>query len=152
MLEFEEIEVDASGTYFSSNDFGTPGGTYVMLGFGTAPQPVNNPELFSDVRLPSPVPPASTRSDYRPAGRARRRGLRRRLRRASQPQRQRRRPVRPGAALLRSEAVGNRIRLLLPELPLPPAADVGHRGDQQRDAASGRYFVEYPEDIQMYGM
>ena len=46
MLEFEEIEVDPSGTYFSSNDFASPGGTYVMLGFGTAPQPVNNPENY----------------------------------------------------------------------------------------------------------
>ncbi len=46
MFEFEEIEVDPSGTYFSSNDFGSPGGTYVMLGFGTAPQPVNNPENY----------------------------------------------------------------------------------------------------------
>ncbi len=53
MLEFEEIEVDPSGTYFSSNDFGSPGGNYVMLGFGTAPQPVNNPEnYFATCRLP----------------------------------------------------------------------------------------------------
>lgn len=47
MLEFEETEIDPSGTYFSANDFASPGGTYVMLGFGTAPQPVNNPELYS---------------------------------------------------------------------------------------------------------
>ena len=53
MLEFEEIEVDPSGTYFSSNDFGSPGGTYVMLGFGTTPQPVNNPEnYFATCRFP----------------------------------------------------------------------------------------------------
>jgi hypothetical protein len=47
MLKFQEIEVDPSGTYFSSNDFASPGGTYVMLGFGTTPQPVNNPELYN---------------------------------------------------------------------------------------------------------
>jgi len=47
MFEFEEIEIDPSGTYFSANDFASPGGTYVMLGFGVAPQPVNNPELFN---------------------------------------------------------------------------------------------------------
>lgn len=46
LLEFEEIEVDASGTYFSSNDFASPGGRYVMLGFGTVPQPVNDPGLY----------------------------------------------------------------------------------------------------------
>src|SRR4249919_662098 len=47
MLEFEELEVDPSGTYFSSNDFASPGGTYVMLGFGTVPQPVNDPTLYA---------------------------------------------------------------------------------------------------------
>ena len=47
LLEFEEVEVDPSGTYFSSNDFASPGGTYVMLGFGTTPQPVMNPELYA---------------------------------------------------------------------------------------------------------
>lgn len=47
--EFEEIEVDPSGTYFSSNDFASPGGTYAMLGTGTVPQPVDNPELYSRV-------------------------------------------------------------------------------------------------------
>ncbi len=53
LLEFEEVEVDPSGTYFSSNDFGSPGGNYVMLGFGTAPQPVNNPENYFDTcKLP----------------------------------------------------------------------------------------------------
>jgi hypothetical protein len=53
MFEFEELEVDPSGTYFSSNDFASPGGSYVMLGFGTAPQPVNDPTLYNDVcRLP----------------------------------------------------------------------------------------------------
>src|SRR5688572_27115805 len=46
MFEFEEVEIDAAGTYFSSNDFGTPGGSYVMLGFGTTPQPVINPDNF----------------------------------------------------------------------------------------------------------
>lgn len=49
MFEFEEIEIDPAGTYFSSNDFGTPGGSYVMLGFGTTPQPVNNPDLYGAV-------------------------------------------------------------------------------------------------------
>lgn len=52
MMEFEEIEVDPSGTYFSSNDFASPGGSYVMLGFGTAPQPVNNPERYAATCLP----------------------------------------------------------------------------------------------------
>lgn len=46
MFEFEEVEADPAGTYFSANDFATAGGTYVMLGFGVAPQPINNPGLL----------------------------------------------------------------------------------------------------------
>jgi len=46
MAEFEEIEIDASGTYFSANDFASPGGNHVMLNFGTVLQPVWNPENF----------------------------------------------------------------------------------------------------------
>ncbi|MGV6853331.1 MAG: DUF1302 domain-containing protein [bacterium] len=34
MLEFEQIDPDPQGTYFSTNDFGTPGADFVMLGFG----------------------------------------------------------------------------------------------------------------------
>lgn len=55
LLEWEEIEIDAAGTYFSSNDFAAPGGTYVMLGFGTVPQPVNNPERFFDTCFRGPA-------------------------------------------------------------------------------------------------
>jgi hypothetical protein len=47
LTEFEQTEADPAGTYFSQNDFATNGGTYVMLGFGIAPQPVNNPERFA---------------------------------------------------------------------------------------------------------
>ncbi|VAW37954.1 FIG067310: hypothetical protein [hydrothermal vent metagenome] len=38
MFEFEQIDPDPDGTYFSSNDFATPGAQYVMLGFGTVPE------------------------------------------------------------------------------------------------------------------
>merc|ERR1711974_216188 len=34
MFEFEQIDPDPVGTYFSSNDFGVPGGRIAMLGFG----------------------------------------------------------------------------------------------------------------------
>lgn len=49
LFEFEEVEIDAAGTYFSANDFASPGGEYVMLNFGAVPQPVNNPSLYRDV-------------------------------------------------------------------------------------------------------
>lgn len=49
MFEFEEVEPEPVGTYFAGNDFASRGGTYVMLGFGTVPQPVINPERYYDV-------------------------------------------------------------------------------------------------------
>ena len=38
MLEFEQVDADPAGTYFSNNDFATPGGEYVALGFGIIPE------------------------------------------------------------------------------------------------------------------
>ena len=49
MLEWSEIIPDPVGSYFSTNDIATPGGSYVMLGFGGPDQPVTNPDLFHEV-------------------------------------------------------------------------------------------------------
>ncbi len=49
LFEWEEIIPDPVGTYFSTNDIATPGGSYAVLGFGILPQPVTNPDLFNDV-------------------------------------------------------------------------------------------------------
>jgi len=51
MFEYREIIPDPAGAYFSTNDFGTPGGAYVMLGFGAPDQPVINPDLYDTVCL-----------------------------------------------------------------------------------------------------
>ncbi len=51
MFEFREIIPDPAGAYFSTNDFGSPGGSYVMLGFGSPDQPVINPDLYETVCL-----------------------------------------------------------------------------------------------------
>jgi hypothetical protein len=45
MFEYRNIRPDPAGTYFSTNDIGTPGAAYAMLGF-VYPQPVTNPDLF----------------------------------------------------------------------------------------------------------
>ena len=34
LLEFEQIDPDPAGTFFSTNDFATPGGEFALLGFG----------------------------------------------------------------------------------------------------------------------
>jgi hypothetical protein len=48
MFEHREIRPDPAGTYFSTNDIATPGGSYAMLGF-VYPQPVINPDLYQNV-------------------------------------------------------------------------------------------------------
>jgi hypothetical protein len=47
--EWDEVEAEPSGTYFATNDFATAGGRYAMLNFGLVPQPVNNPDLYETV-------------------------------------------------------------------------------------------------------
>jgi hypothetical protein len=46
IFEFEQIDPDPAGTFFSTNDFATPGGTNALLNFGLVPQPVQNPDDF----------------------------------------------------------------------------------------------------------
>ncbi len=151
MLEFEEIEVDASGTYFSANDFATPGGTYVMLGFGTLPQPVNNPELFNSVcNTPGGVlntdlnfgalnPTAATLG----CGGAVKRVADRNARDDGQY----------GAAIrwyaegLNETEFGFYFLNYHSRLPLLSGVAVTNTS-----ANSGSFFVEYPEDIQLYGL
>ncbi len=49
MFEYREILADPAGAYFATNDFGTPGAAFVMLGFGAPDQPVINPDLYETV-------------------------------------------------------------------------------------------------------
>lgn len=49
LLQFSQTNPDPSGTYFSTNDFASLGGTYASLPFGLLPQPVNNPENYYKV-------------------------------------------------------------------------------------------------------
>jgi hypothetical protein len=49
LLDFKRTDPDPVGTYFSTNDFAVIGGRYVMLNFGTVPQPVINPDLYDEV-------------------------------------------------------------------------------------------------------
>jgi hypothetical protein len=49
LLEFAQTNPDPAGTYFSTNDFATIGGSYASLPFGLVPQPVRNPQNYSAV-------------------------------------------------------------------------------------------------------
>ena len=161
MFEFEEIEIDAAGTYFSPNDFASPGGTYVMLGFGTTPQPVYNPERFFSTCYAGPAGYASSdrfadlAAIYGPAtaGQIIAIGCGNAVGRL--PNRNARDDGQYGLALRwYAEALGetefgfyflnyhSRVPLLSGRAVNNPL--VG--------ASSGRFFAEFPEDIQMYGI
>ncbi len=149
LLEFEEIEIDAAGTYFSANDFASPGGTYVMLGFGTVPQPVLNPELYSrvclsgaagfgqsDNGLPTALVAAGCGASF---------------------------PRAPTQYAKDSGQFGFALRYFASELndtefgfyylryhsrvPLISGISV-----TSTNLSTGRYFLEYPEDIDLYGL
>lgn len=153
LFEFEQTEPEPAGSFFSTNDFATLGGTYVMLGFGTSPQPVRNPELYYDVC-------AGRRTTDNPAILA--------LPAAQQAQ---------ALAIACASAVqrlpdryadgdgqyGLALRYFSPELNdtefglyflnyhsrLPLLSGISVTNS---NANSGRFFVEYPEDIRLYGL
>ncbi|MEE4296057.1 MAG: DUF1302 domain-containing protein [Wenzhouxiangella sp.] len=49
MFEWDAVEAEPSGTFFATNDFATEGGRYAMLNFGLVPQPVRNTDLYDPV-------------------------------------------------------------------------------------------------------
>jgi len=56
MFEYREIIPDPAGAYFATNDIATPGGSHVMLGWGTLDQPVINPDLYQEVCIDGNIP------------------------------------------------------------------------------------------------
>jgi hypothetical protein len=48
-FEYQQTDPDPVGSFFSTNDYATLGGSYVMLNFGTVAQPVINPDRYYDV-------------------------------------------------------------------------------------------------------
>lgn len=157
LFEFEEIEIDAAGTYFSSNDFGTPGGTYVMLGFGTVPQPVNNPERFFATCFGGPagfantdlnftgLPPGVTNATIASIGCGG--AVARAANRNASDDGQYGAALRWYAEGLNETEFGFYFMNYHSRLPL-----LSGRAVTGPTAASGRFFVEYPEDIQLYGL
>jgi hypothetical protein len=161
MFEFEEIEVDAAGTYFSANDFGTPGGTYVMLGFGTTPQPVINPELFASTCYSGPAGFAGSdrfadlSAIYGPATAAQiiaigcGNAVGRIENRNARDDGQYGLALRWYAENFYETEFGFYFLNYHSRVPLLSGRAVNNPAV---GAASGRFFVEYPEDIQLYGM
>lgn len=161
MFEFEEIEVDAAGTFFSSNDFASPGGTYVMLGFGTTPQPVYNPERFFSTCYNGPagyvtsdrfgdlsaIYGAATAAQIIAIGCGNAVG--RLPNRNADDSGQYGMALRWYAEALGETEFGFYFLNYHSRLPLLSGRAVT---DPVGGAATGRFFVEYPEDIQLYGI
>lgn len=137
LLEFEQTEPDPMGTYFSTNDFATLGADFVMLGFGRANEPANFANCGNVLRFSSDA-----------------------LERASCLQAIPRLPDdyaddngQYGAALryfsptLNDTEFGFFFLNYHSRLPLLSGYAVTSTLPN-----SGRYIVEYPEDIRMYGM
>ena len=149
LFEFEEIEIDAAGTYFSANDFAAPGGNYVMLNFGTVPQPVNNPDLYRDVCYggaagyglsDTGLPPSLVAAGCSAAF-------------PRSPNKNAKDSGQYGAALRYYADFMNGVEFGLfylnyhSRVPLVSGMAVTNTAPN-----SGSYFLEYPEDIDLYGL
>lgn len=146
MFEFEQTEADPAGTYFSTNDFATLGGSYVMLNFGTIPQPVINPDFYygycfggsgtDNPNLPAALKPAACgaavpRAPDRFAKDSGQYGFR----------------LNYLADWLNNAELGFYALNYHSRLPL-----LSGRAVTSTAVNTGRYFAEYPEDIRMYAV
>lgn len=149
MFEFEEVEIDAAGTYFSANDFAAPGGEYVMLNFGTVPQPVNNPALYRDVCYSGAagyglsdtgLPPALVAAGCSAA-------FPRSANKNAKDSGQFGAALRYYADFMNGVEFGLYYLKYHSRVPLVSGISVVNTSPN-----SGSYFLEYPEDIDLYGL
>lgn len=141
-LDWQAVEIDPAGSYFSTNDFAGRGGDTVYLGFGRAPDTTVNPLTGATIPLPAGTGAGG------PAGVAV--------------------PRAPSRYAKDSGQYGLALRWFLPRLsdtelgfyyinyhsrlPLISAVSGTVSGLLAGDyAASARYFTEYPEDIKLFG-
>ncbi len=145
MLEFENTEPEPSGTYFSSNDFAALGGEFVMLNFGLVPEPDDfslcplynigqNPrglDPFNRAIQTSACAAAVPRAPDRYADEHGQYGV----------------ALRYFAPNLNNTEFGLYFMNYHSRLPLLSGISVTSSA-----ANSARYFAEYPEDIELYGL
>ena len=149
LFEFEQTEPDPAGTYFSTNDFGTLGGEFVMLGFGRANEPshfANCPDVFQYSTNPLELSSCSAAVGRLPdqyASDDGQYGL----------------ALRYFSPALNDTEFGffflnyhSRLPLLSGYAVTTTQTFVRNGVSYSLAPSSGRYLVEYPEDIRMYGM
>ena len=132
-FKWENTEIEPDGTFFSTNDFASPGGKRVFLGFGQPPI-TDNPPL-----PPGANPPIGTSipraSDHEPPDGGQF-GL----------------ALRYFAEALNATEFGLYYIRHHSQLPLVSAESGTTAGLAAGDYAdSARYFVEYPKDIDVFG-
>lgn len=137
MFEFEQTEPDPVGTYFSTNDFATLDGEFVMLNFGRN----NEPASFAACQrgLVSPANALEFANCSAAVGRA--------PDRYASDSGQYGFAVRYFAEQLMSTEFGFYFLNYHSRLPLISGIAITNTAP-----SSGRYFVEYPEDIKLYGV
>ncbi len=147
LLDFRRTDPDPVGTYFSTNDFAVIGGRYVMLNFGTVPQPVINPDLYNEVCVGGNY--AASDADLPPALVAA--GCS-----AAFPRSKTRDPSKSGqggfAFRYLAEGLNNTefgFYALNYHSRVPLISGIAVTGQAPQ---TGSYFTEYPEDIRMYGV
>ncbi len=142
MFEFEQIDPDPAGTYFSDNDFATPGGQYVALGFGIIPEYTLLPYLQS---IPGMGALADQTRDF---------SIQRQYVAGARDDGQWGINFRYFSEPLNNTEFGFYYLNYHSRLPLISGTTVGatDRGTSPTSANSGAYFTEYPEDINLYGL
>jgi len=135
-FEWDETEPDPSGSYFSTNDFATPGGDKLMLGFGRVPDIIPFGPAGAASVGQTPVGVAVPRGADREADDSGQFGLAYRV-------------YIPdfGDTELGFYYMNYHSRLPIISARTGTLAGLGS-GDY---AGSARYFTEYPEDIQLLG-
>ncbi|TDR19505.1 DUF1302 domain-containing protein [Marinicella litoralis] len=146
MFEFEQIDPDPAGTYFSTNDFATPGGEYVALGFGIVPE-------LSDVGQISqlPVPPGLIAATV---GNINNFSILRKPTPATSDDGQYGIALRYYAEQLNNTEFGLYYLNYHSRLPLISGYALGQPGVGLgvTSPSSGSYFTEFPEDINLFGL
>ncbi|MFZ0487083.1 MAG: DUF1302 domain-containing protein [Arenicellales bacterium] len=136
-LEWDKTEPDPSGSYFSTNDFATPGGDKLMLGFGRVPDTVPFGAAAAAAIGASPTGVAVPRGASQEPGSGGQYGL----------------AYRVYAPDLAGTEFGFYYINYHSRLPVISARTGTLAGLAAGDyAGSARYFTEYPKDIQLFGV
>ncbi len=146
MFEFEQTDPDPAGTYFSNNDFATPGGEYVALGFGIVPELSGLPAGTCTPQNFSQLDPVSQNVCNFSIGR--------RATPATDDDGQFGIALRYYAEQLNNTEFGLYYLNYHSRLPLISGYALGQPGVGLgvTSPSSGSYFTEFPEDIDLYGL